>query len=72
MHLLQFFTYIYTPRGGPREQICLPVDNWPLFPPRTKELLLPSVLSERSMCPWRSGRGCFEISEASRFERKSF
>ena len=40
--------------------------------PRAKELLLPSVLSERLMCPWRSGRGSFEISEASRLERKSF
>ena len=27
--------------------------------PRARELLLPSVLFERSMCPWRSGRASF-------------
>ena len=48
----------------PPEQICLPVDNWPLTT-RARALLLPSVLFERSMCPWRSGRASSEISEAS-------
>ena len=33
--------------------------------PRARELLLSSVLFERSMCPWRSDRASFEISEAS-------
>ena len=35
-------------------------------------LLISSVLFERSMCPWRSGRGSFQISEVSWLERKSF
>ena len=48
----------------PRQQICLPVDNWPLTT-RARALLLSSVLFDRSMCPWRSGRASFEISEAS-------
>ena len=51
----------------PREQICLPVDNCKLaaVSPVPENFLLPSVLFERSMCPWRSGRASFEISEAS-------
>ena len=54
-------------RGDPvNKSVCL----WTTgrCSPRAKELLLPSVLFERSMCPWRSGRGSFEISEASRLE----
>ena len=35
--------------SGPREQICLPVDNWPLTT-HARELLLPSVLFERPKC----------------------